>query len=120
MAREAREKALSVNERDFLLQALREEKRVDGRCFLVLIATSACVSLTWHRRPFDMRVLKIAVGPAQGEVTVLLGAQRSAHQIQTPSHSAGQTRVYCVVSAELGEPYVAAPSFYTRPLLARR
>lgn len=31
MAREAREKALSVNERDFLLQALREEKRVDGR-----------------------------------------------------------------------------------------
>lgn len=76
MAREAREKALSVNERDFLLQALREEKRVDGR--YVRLPRSHPALAPPHartpRRPYDMRMLKISVGAAPGEVTVLLGA----------------------------------------------
>lgn len=60
------------------------------------------------RRPYDMRMLKISVGAAPGEVTVLLGApdRRLLSVTHLPQ---GQTRVYCVVSAELSEPYAARP-----------
>ena len=49
---------LSTNERNFVLEGLREKLRTDGR------------------RPFDVRSIKISCGPVLGVAEVQLGATR--------------------------------------------
>ncbi len=87
MAAERKQVPVSNIERDFILQALREDKRIDGNETITLYLFANIFRILFidfkhlligymlvlGRRPFDFRTMKISFGPERGNTEVQLG-----------------------------------------------